>query len=1536
MDPHETEALVQRLVQDPHDQDAITYAHQAGQSDPRAYAQLLEKVGTATSDPAVASHWLTEAANVWSTTLADTTRAARTLMIAIERDPMQPVPAERLAELYREKGDAKAVVALLEKRAKALGTLAYENPEARVQVAGIHEELGRTWSDAPLSQPARAIENYRRAIEYEPTSIYAVYAIRELHKALAQWAEAIPYFAMEQSLVEDPERKLALFHDEAEVCQQAGDLAGMTRALRQARALEGGADPGLKQQLATAILERARAGLPVDSSELAEGTALFLELAETYPGEHGYAYSVCSLELDPGNDRGIQLAMYYGAQLARSDEVASRAAAYLRANPQGPMAADAAEMAGSAQPAPSAGAYAMAGGAVSPTGYAASDGSGPLRSQDRIREMLDEAEQLTRRGRKNDAVKLYREVLDLEPGNFEAVGFLEGYLRQIRKFAELKDILFAATRVPSVDEEARRTWLREVAGLCETQLRDMDSAIDAWRTLVSLDPTEEAPRHQLRRLLEKAQRWDDLAVLLEQEAQEENDIEVRISIEKALAKIHEQKRKDLVATGETWARIVNLVPVDENGLITAVRFLEKGGRPDLAAQVISENLERLEDEHHRVQFGKKLGELRQVVGDPLGAGEAYGEAASLSKDSKLWEAAEKAFVRGEVWDQAAAAIEARAQLMTVPKQQAQLFALEAEYLARAGDEASAVLKLEQATELDPINDQYAQALEQRYLDAGRVEALASFLLKRADHLPSKERRVELRKRAAAVQRDQMGDLDGARDSLLAVLLEGDDIEALELLVEDAEGRRAFAEAVDFLGRLMRTVTDRGRKLLALLREARLVADGLEDVPAAIERYERVLTEFDPVSVDALEALVDLHERQENPVGQAETLERLLALASDPTQKLELAQRLSVLYEEQLQDAPNGVRVLKLIRELDKEDFDALARLCSLSEQLEDWPRVAEYTASLLELEGDEREISRMTRRLAEILSDKLDKGDEALAVLVEIADGGDDDCRAEYVKLGDALGWKGIVATKLVEWNMDAPAGPERNDALYGAFERFVTVERFADAAKVAMELGRVRGADGELAKKLEEIAVNLKDLEALSVAHDLLLQELNGPARAEETVRQGQVLIQAGVDPAEAIQHGEQSLTSVPPAEVEDLLVRLAALAPSPNQVIDVYERQVTRCKSPSDRLHALARAAQMACEHESLERARGFFDLALGGGTQEDVLGSLEYMAREWDEVHSETKLRQLLCQVFASGGQGARDGGRTRGALLLRAAHLVHSELGNIDQAFDWLGDALVAHVDDAALDALEGLALEIKEPKRAEKALDRALEEVYDGPLVRRLLARRATLRAEQLDDRQGAAVDLKRLHELSPSDTEVTEQLLALYTELADHRGMVQLYEDQILRGKDQNVRAELARKVARLWEEQLRDPREAADAWRRVLRMRTGDPEATAGLERAKQNMLKKPSDLSSEASGLLRPVSTEDASSPDTVSESIDSDRPEPESAKSPASPVATGGVQPTPSAAPSGSRKPPPAPPPPTPGGGARSGPPSPPSSGASGSVR
>lgn len=1433
------EALVQRLVHNPHDQEAIRYAHHAGQSDPRSYAMLLEKVGTATQDPTFACHWLTEAAQVWSETLSDAHRAARALMIAIDRDPTQPAPADRLATLYREKGDTKALAALLERRAKALSPLAQQDAEMRAHVAGIHEELGRLWAEPPLSQPKKAIENFRRALDYDPSSQYSIYSVREMLKTAQQWAEAIPYFSMEIALTDDPDRQVALYRDEAEVRKLAGDLGGATDALRHARTVDGGRDAGLKQLFATMVLERKQAGDLPHPSELGEAAQLFVELAEEYPGEHGLSYSTCALDLEPGNDRAIQLAMYYAEQSGRQASIAGKAAAYLKANPQGAMAGDARSLVSRAMQSDDRG-----GGGVDDDDSMIEALAPPVDAPnpDRIRALLDVADALVRKTKKNDAAAKYKEVLDLDPANADALTFMEGFLRQTRKYAELRDLLQAASKTPGVDSDVRKGWLRELAGLCETQLRDLDSAIAALKQLVNLDKSDEGPKTQLKRLLERTGHWDDLATLLEQEAEQTSDVETRISMEKALAKLHEQKRKDPVAAGEAWARVASLAPDDETAIHTAIKLFEKGERFDLAAQVISDNVGAVSDESALTGLYKKLGELREAAGEPSGAGDAFAEAAAKGNDPGLWESAERCFAKASVWEQAAIAAERRAEQAQKPRDQAALFAKAAEYLTQAGDEATAVQRLEQATDLDPQNDALAQQLESRFAEGERIGDLVSFLLRRAEKLTEKPLRISLRKRAAEIQREQLSDLEAARASLVLVLGDSDDNESLSLLAEDAEARGEWSDATEYLHRLARAATDDATRLSVMLREARIVAEGLDDAEGAVERYERVLRDHDPANVEALEAVEALHEKRGDPRSRADALERLLAVLTDPAHKLEVAQKLAGLYEGELDDARAAVRVLDIVRELDEEDYDAVQRLATLCERVEDWPRVADLMRILVEVEGDEEEVSKMTRRLAEVLEDKVGRGDEALAALMAVADQGDQPCRDQYVELGDRLGWKGIVATKLVEWYAEAPVGAERNEALRGAFSRFVEVGRESDAAQVGQELIRTRGAEPSIAKHLEDIAVKLKDLEALGAAHDLLVQDLTGSSRAEEMVRQAEVLVAAGVDPQEALVHGEQALSSVAPADVEALLDRLGKLAVAPGHVIDLYERQIVRCKAPADRLNALARAAEVAADHQALDRARGFFDLSLGAGVQEDTLAALEDVSRSADQRRGDTRLTAILADALAAGGQGSRDGGRTRSALLRRAADLAFRDLGDADKAFKWVGDALVTHVDEAGLDALDALSNEVGDMRRSEVVLSRALEEVFDGPLVRKLLARRAELRRVQLADVTGAAADLKRLHDLSPSDTAVTDQLLALYTELADYKGMVQLYEDMILRGKDPASRAELARKVARLWEEKLEDYREAADAWRRVLRMKSGDPEGTEGLERAKAGMLNKPS----------------------------------------------------------------------------------------------
>lgn len=1499
MDPSEIDALVQRLVNNPHDEEALGFAHQAGGSDPKGYAYLLERVGNESIDPAYSAHWLSEAANVYLTTLGDAHRAARLLMAAIDKDPSQAVAAERLGQLYREKGDMRALVALLDRRAKSLMAMVDE-PEIRAEIAAMHEELGRLWQDAPLSQPRKAIEHFAQALEIEPRSAFAIYSLRELYKSQGQWAEALPLYHQELAIEQDPARQIALLRDEAHCRRELGDLSGACEVLSRAREVDD-RDPALQQEYAALVLDRAQAGERVTSGERHLAMELLLGLASAYDGDHAIAYAGAALDLDPTSDRAADLV------LINFDRASDRAAAvdrlhtYLGAAPHGRHAADArrAIEAGGGVDAIGVGGGPVGGSGAPPRGDSfrpapdsfrpgaqhtsgppsapppvrrvseAPGGGGFGLSPDKIQGVLDAAQMLAGKGKRDDAHAKFQEVLDADPAHPEALSWVEDYLRSKRDYAKLRDVLLASVRAQNSHAtlDNRKERLREVAGLCEGNLKDIDGAVAAWNELLSIDRGDDSARQSLTRLLERSQRWDDLAGLLEQEATAASDIDAKITLEKRLASLSEHKRRDYVGAAEAWERIARLTPDDDRPVSSAARLYEKAGKLDLAARVLGDHAERVDDPVARGSLLERLAELHEQLGDVTSAGDAFAEAGEAQRSARHWENAERCFVTAEAWSKAAHAAGQRGALTGDPKQQASHYGRAAEHLDRVSDDIGAVQYLAQAAELDPIADDYSEALAKRYTTTERWPELVELLAKRGARIGDRSKRVGLRRQAAVLYETRLGDRESAREQWLRVLEDGDDREALEHLTTYALERNDPTEAATLLRRLGNVAVDKADKARIALREAELLADGIGDVDTAIARYELVLRELDPTCRPALQAIADLQEARENFAAAADALERELKLVADASERGQIAGRLARLYE-QVDDPKSAIRALDLVRKADPEDFDALNKLCELSERVGQWDRLAELLAERIEVEADETEISSMTEKLARLLADQLDRGDEALAVLTELADSGDTRIREVYLELGDRLGWQAMVAQKLVEWWFDARHGDERTAALRDAFERFADVGREQDATRVAIEIVRARGADQKLAARLETLAVKTNDMDALTTAHDLLARDLAGAERASELVRQAEVFVRAGGSAEEAIQHGEAGLGGLGGEEAEELLDRLAALADRPADVIDLFERQVSRTREPADRIRALARAALVAGTRGQLDRSRSFFELALAGTPSDQTLDTLQHFATEGDRQAGGDRLLRTLCSALSEGGAGARDGGRTRNRMLRRAATIARQDLADIDQAFFWLGDALIANVDDDTLDLVERLAEEVGDPARADAALTRALSEVFDGPLVRSLLSRRARLRRERLGDLAGAAADMKRLHDLAPHDQGVLDELADLLQKLTDFKGLVQLYEDQILRGKDMHVRAELARRVARVWEEQLKDTAESADAWRRVLRMKPGDVEAKEGLDRAKSKQLKTadpyaPQDFYSpprlpggDAGGDARPVS--------------------------------------------------------------------------------
>jgi hypothetical protein len=66
------------------------------------------------------------------------------------------------------------------------------------------------------------------------------------------------------------------------------------------------------------------------------------------------------------------------------------------------------------------------------------------------------------------------------------------------------------------------------------------------------------------------------------------------------------------------------------------------------------------------------------------------------------------------------------------------------------------------------------------------------------------------------------------------------------LADDAQARNESGEAVEYLERLAKVSKEPADKIATLLRQADITAEGLDDAKAAIELYERVLSELGAV------------------------------------------------------------------------------------------------------------------------------------------------------------------------------------------------------------------------------------------------------------------------------------------------------------------------------------------------------------------------------------------------------------------------------------------------------------------------------------------------------------------------------------------------------------------------------------------------------------------------------------------------------------------------------------------------------------------
>ncbi len=674
--------------------------------------------------------------------------------------------------------------------------------------------------------------------------------------------------------------------------------------------------------------------------------------------------------------------------------------------------------------------------------------------------------------------------------------------------------------------------------------------------------------------------------------------------------------------------------------------------------------------------------------------------------------------------------------------------------------------------IEPAHDGALAGMAAVYRRAQQWQELGQVVLRRADRAPTPEKAREYRAQAADLLETKLSDPGRARDLYEQIIAEdpGHDsaCEALSRIYQQLGDTEGLAKIL-----VRRSEALRGEaRVEAICRVAELYEDQLNNLPEAFRRYESAL-EVDAQSLTALRGLDRILNRQGRYGELLEVLERQLAIAATPRQKINLLERMAGIYEEEFLDHGKAAATQERLLELDPVHQVSLTSLVrhyraldrwedvlgayerQLKVVLEDKPRtmaLLEMARVLLEQVGSPQRAQRVLERVLEI--DPNHSG--ALESLANVrAATGDAEAALSAVESLASKAEKPeqksdlwVRAAKMLEEKGDRDGAIERYKAALDALPsntgaahalRHAYLARGDASSAVELIAREIEASDGKIAKGrlYGEMAVLLKEklkdtpraADAAKKAVDLDPTSLNGH------VVTGDVAYEAGhfIEAAKAFEVAANRLDVLPKPDAHRVVVRY---------------------------IESLAKTG-------SLERAVGVVDMLLQAAPDSpDAQLNAARVCLDAGEAKRAVKLFEDLLERFDE-----RLGMKMRAEALLGLG-TARMKLGQLDDALAPLAEA--ADLDPESNAPIDMLAKVHEEKGNWEELIrlkTRRLDALTGEPRTSVLLEIGDIL-SQKLNDRTRASKSYVAALDERPDDRRVLTKLMQLYSEEKDWSRLV--------------------------------------------------------------------------------------------------------------------------------------------------------------------
>jgi tetratricopeptide (TPR) repeat protein len=725
------------------------------------------------------------------------------------------------------------------------------------------------------------------------------------------------------------------------------------------------------------------------------------------------------------------------------------------------------------------------------------------------------------------------------------------------------------------------------------------------------------------------------------------------------------------------------------------------------------------------------------------------------------------------------------------------------------DEADALLAAAVREESGDLLAHAARALCHR--QAGRASEYLTALLAALGLATTDRGRARLLREIARVSVDEMGDRHAAEVYY---------VRALEIVPDDPGTLHAYAQLCDRLEQWTRAVELReravalasGAQAAAILSEVGdLYARQLGDEEQARQAYDRA-RHADPQSRQALAALAALHRNHKRQAELLEVLEQLIALVPKPEERLplflELAQvaeaepegsrleQARLAYRAALGIDPGHLLALsgferlcrregrwaELVEALEhapqtKTFVRAQAALAEALEHLRAWDRLAgalEQQVLLLE-GGDKQEMARVARRLAHLYEGQLANQDAAARAWHRVDDADPED--------------------------LEAPRALQR---IYKARGRFADL-----AAAIERELARLLAIRGDAEES--STADEQRLLELWLRLGEIRHHHLSRPEQAAEAYERA-----LEIDATQA-----QALAAL--AELYQTLRRTADL----ERVLDLRAGVIT---DPRQRAMVLLQKGELLERGGNLADALTAYQEAFRHDpTHRTVFTSLErvaYRRENWQAAMDLYDQAIHLVEVQKLRAYRLSDLYLRRGQVLMQYLHRPAEAATSYSRVIDLDPEA------EQAQAALERLFSTQGDWEALVRIYRRRAELVREDSKRVEILRRAARVANIKMRDAQQAADLYGRIHAVDPADTEALDALERYHERTRDWAKLVEVLRTRIVLTTSGDETIKLYLRIGQLYEEGLREPELAIEAYRKILDIAASERNALDALAR--------------------------------------------------------------------------------------------------------